>query len=105
MAIETIKESVKYVSGSQVRKKKKFVEYVVQVSLVNQRGLSQNVPTRWNSTFLMLQCAIYYRRAFLRLMLSDSNYKHCPSEEERDRAEEIIYLQIKHGMLSPTEFV
>lgn len=42
--VEKIRESVKYVRGSQVRKKK-FLECVVQVALDNQKGLSQDVPT------------------------------------------------------------
>lgn len=87
MAVEKIRENVKYVKASQVRIKK-FVEPVAQVSLDKQRGLSQDVSITWNSTILMLQDALYYRRAFLRLM-SDSNYKHCPAEKEWDRVEDI----------------
>lgn len=66
-------------------RKKKFVECAV---LDNQKGLSEDVSIRWNFTFLILQGAFYYRRVFLRLRLSDSNYKHCPIKEEWDRAEE-----------------
>ena len=52
-----------------------------------KRGLRQDVPTRWNSTFLMLDGALYYRRAFNHLELSDSNYKNCPSSKEWEKAE------------------
>ncbi|XP_059629539.1 zinc finger BED domain-containing protein RICESLEEPER 2-like [Cornus florida] len=87
-SIIKIHESVKYVKGSQMRKQK-FFECVSHVSLECKRGLRQDVPTRWNATYLMLESAIYYRRAFCHLQLSDSNYKFCPSQEEWSRIEKI----------------
>ncbi|KAK9187258.1 hypothetical protein WN944_018650 [Citrus x changshan-huyou] len=86
--IEKARESVKYVKGSQVRKIK-FLECVKQVSLDDKKGLRQDVPTRWNSTFLMLDSVLYYKNAFCHLQLSDYNYKNCPSEEEWGKIEKI----------------
>ncbi|XP_062099771.1 zinc finger BED domain-containing protein RICESLEEPER 2-like [Humulus lupulus] len=83
-----IRESAKYVRGSQVRKKK-FLECVNLVGLDSKRGLKQDVPTRWNSTFLMLDSAIYYRRAFFHLELIDRSYKSCPLPYEWEKAEKI----------------
>ncbi|KAI0495437.1 hypothetical protein KFK09_021738 [Dendrobium nobile] len=83
-----IRESIKYVKGSQVRKQK-FVECIKQSCLEGKRGLRQDVPTRWNSTFIMLDSAIYYRRAFQHLELGDSNYKNCPTSVELDKVESI----------------
>ena len=40
-----VRESIKYVRGTQVRKQK-FLECVRQVSLESKKGLSQDVPTR-----------------------------------------------------------
>jgi hypothetical protein len=57
--IEKVQDSVKYVRGSQGRKQN-FFEAVKQVSLDSHKGLKQDVPTRWNSTYLMLESAIYY---------------------------------------------
>ena len=78
-SILKIRESVKYVKGSQVQKRK-FLECV---SLVSNGGrkkqLCQDVSTRRISTYLMLKSALYYRRAFQHIELSDSNYKTCPS--------------------------
>ena len=82
------KTSVKYVRGSQIRKKK-FLECVNLVGLDAKRGLRQDVPTRWNSTFLMLDSVLYYRCAFCYLQLSDSNYKNCPTSDEWERVEKI----------------
>ena len=83
-----IRESVKYVKGSQLRKQK-FMDCVGLVCDGNKRGLSQDVSTRWNSTYQMLESALFYRKAFQHLELSDSNYKHCPSKEEWEKAEKI----------------
>ena len=59
------------------------------LSLNAKKGLRQDVPTRWNSTYLMLESAIFYRRAFNHLEISDSNYKSCPSQFEWDKVEKI----------------
>ncbi|KAH7860224.1 hypothetical protein Vadar_010936 [Vaccinium darrowii] len=41
-----------------------------------------DVPTRWNSTYEMLEDALPLKDAFFRLDLIDRNYEHNPSEEE-----------------------
>ena len=62
VGVHKIRESVKYVRESQVRKQK-FLECVKQVDLDIKRGVRQDVATRSNSTYLMLDSALYYRRA------------------------------------------
>ena len=52
------------------------------MDLDGKKGLRQDVPTRRNSTFLMLQSALYYRSAFQHLELTDYNFKHCPTVDE-----------------------
>ena len=59
VVVQKIRESIKYVRGSQERTKS-FYESVKQMDLDGKKGLRQDVPTRWNSTFLMLQSALYY---------------------------------------------
>jgi hypothetical protein len=86
--VQKIRECIKYVKGSQGRKVKFFAS-VKQMSLDGKKGLRQDVPTRWNSTFLMLESAIFYRRAFHHLKLTDSNFKHCPIADEWDKVEKI----------------
>ena len=61
--ISKIRESIKYVNGSQIRKQK-FLEYVTHISLDARKSLRHDVPIRWNSTFLMLESSLYYRELF-----------------------------------------
>jgi hypothetical protein len=51
-ALQKIRDSVKYVRGSQL-KRQNFLQVVNQMSLDSKKGLRQNVPTRWNSTYLL----------------------------------------------------
>jgi len=67
-ALHNIRESVKYVKSSDGRTLK-FKECV----------------TRWNLTYLMLESAIRYKKAFEILKMVDRSYKNCPSLEEWDR--------------------
>jgi len=48
-------------------------------------GLCLDVPTRWNSTYLMLKSALKYQHAFGSLHLVDESYKYCPLEEKWER--------------------
>ena len=60
IVIQKNRKSIKYVKGSQVRKQK-FLESVNQMSLNGKRGLRQDVPTRWNFTFLMIwECSLVF---------------------------------------------
>ncbi|XP_017416757.1 zinc finger BED domain-containing protein RICESLEEPER 3-like [Vigna angularis] len=63
-ALQKIRESIKYVRGSEARKIA-FKECVMQVRGIDSKvGLRMDVPTRWNSSYLMLESAIRYRHAF-----------------------------------------
>ncbi|KAK2655446.1 hypothetical protein Ddye_008498 [Dipteronia dyeriana] len=86
--IHKVRESVKYARALQTRKQK-FLECIKRVHLDSKRGLRQDVPTRWNSTYLMLDSAIYYRLAWTALELANSNYKYCPSESEWENVEKL----------------
>ncbi|MCH89441.1 zinc finger BED domain-containing protein RICESLEEPER, partial [Trifolium medium] len=88
-ALHKIRESVKYVKGSEARKIT-FRACVDKSGDIDTKvGLRLDVATRWNSTFMMLESAIAYRRAFRNLVFDDRNYKHCPTAEEWTRAEKI----------------
>ncbi|XP_019173487.1 PREDICTED: zinc finger BED domain-containing protein RICESLEEPER 2-like [Ipomoea nil] len=88
VALGKIRESVKYVKGSEARMIA-FQECAQRVSVNITCGLSTDVPTCWNSTYVMLDSAIRYRRVFCSLELQDRNYKCCPSNEEWSRAEKM----------------
>ncbi|XP_057975239.1 zinc finger BED domain-containing protein DAYSLEEPER-like [Malania oleifera] len=83
-----IRESVKYIKGLEGRKLK-FEECIKQVGILASISLRLDVPTRWNSTFMMIESALIYRRALIHYALLVANYKYCPSNEEWNRAEVI----------------
>ncbi|KAK9749687.1 hypothetical protein RND81_02G143600 [Saponaria officinalis] len=100
IAILKVRESVKYCKGSQLRKQR-FLNSVQHVKLESARGLRQDVPTRWNSTYLMLESALYYRKALNNLARSDLNYLHCPTEGEWDKIEKICkFLKVFYDVTS-----
>lgn len=93
-AVHKIRESVKYVKGSQARKLK-FAECVRHVGLKVNRRVRQDVPTRWNSTYLMLESVLAYRMAFYHLQLVDNQYsqsKCFPTQAEWSRIEKITLI-------------
>lgn len=88
-ALVKIRDSVKYVRGSESRMRK-FEECVKEVGNIDTSiGLRLDVSTRWNSTYLMLNSVIRYKKVFTSLQLVDKNYKYCPSSLEWSRAEKI----------------
>jgi len=88
-ALDQIRTSTKYVRGSEVRmiKFKQCCERFTDID--TSCGLCLDVPTRWNSTYLMLKSVLKYRQVFLNLLLIDESYEFCPLKEEWERAEKI----------------
>ncbi|CAA0830976.1 Zinc finger BED domain-containing protein DAYSLEEPER [Striga hermonthica] len=66
-----------------------FIKCAEECGLSTTRGLSLDVQTRWNSTYLMLKDAIYYKDAFDRLYETDKKrYAGVnPSDEDWDQAQ------------------
>jgi hypothetical protein len=62
---------------------------VNQMSLDSNKGLKQDVPTRWNSTYLMLESAIHYRRPFAYLEMTNKNYTFCSNALEWEKVIDI----------------
>lgn len=73
-SIERIRTAVKYVRSSPKRHKK-ILECVEAVGILCSQGLRCDVPTRWNSTYLMLEAAEKYEKAFDRLFDDDAGYR------------------------------
>ncbi|XP_031276745.1 zinc finger BED domain-containing protein RICESLEEPER 2-like [Pistacia vera] len=63
IALHKIHESVKYVKGSEA-KRIKFGELVKKIGVASSKGLRMDVPTRWNSTYLMLERNLYLRNVW-----------------------------------------
>nr|GLL35749.1 zinc finger BED domain-containing protein RICESLEEPER 2-like [Ipomoea trifida] len=70
VALGKIRESIKYVKMSEARMIS-FQECAQRVGVDITCGLALDVPTRWNSTYVMLDSAIQYRRVFCSLGLKD----------------------------------
>ncbi|KMT05895.1 hypothetical protein BVRB_7g165530 [Beta vulgaris subsp. vulgaris] len=104
-----VRDTVKYCKGSQARRQR-FLDYADHNDLDCARGLRQDVPTRWNSTYLMLENALYYKKAFIHLKKVDANYIHCQTEVEWVKIEKIFrFLRVFYdvtnvfsGTLYPT---
>ncbi|XP_058190311.1 zinc finger BED domain-containing protein RICESLEEPER 1-like [Rhododendron vialii] len=79
--ISKIRDSVRYLKRSPSGKQK-FDLAVSQLKLNGLKKVPMDVPTRWNSTYEMLEAALPLRDAFARLDLIDKNYDHNPSDEE-----------------------
>ena len=88
-AVIKVRESVKYCKGSQARKQR-FLSCIEHVGLQSSKGLKQDVITRWNSTYLMLESALYYKKALIHFQKVDANYIHCPTAEEWAKIEKIF---------------
>ena len=72
--VHKVHESVKYDRALQTTKQK-FLQCVNRVGLELKKGLRQDVPTRWNSTYFMLTTALLYKDVFARLSVREKQYK------------------------------
>jgi len=68
--IENIRQLVLAVKGSPLQWEE-LMKRATECGLDTNKGLSLDVSTRWNSTYLMLRDALYYKNAFMRLKSSD----------------------------------
>ncbi|XP_057785018.1 zinc finger BED domain-containing protein RICESLEEPER 2-like [Salvia miltiorrhiza] len=69
-ALDKIRASVKYVKASEARMIK-FKECARKIGIELTSSLCLDVPTRWNSTYLMLDSGIKYRKVFCMLAFDD----------------------------------
>jgi hypothetical protein len=88
-AVSKIRESIMFVRHSKSRREK-FKECIEKVGAVDSSvRLHQDSSMSLNSTYLMLESALKYRRVFESLHLYEDNYELCPSAEEWKRVEKI----------------
>src|SRR6266540_5580535 len=74
ISIKRVRAVVRYIRNSGSRLVK-FKEIVVEEKVDSKSFLRIDVPTRWNSTFLMLKAANVYEKVFMRLAEEDLTYK------------------------------
>ncbi|XP_026385052.1 zinc finger BED domain-containing protein RICESLEEPER 1-like [Papaver somniferum] len=98
-AVLKIRASVKSLKKSQVRKQK-FLDIVETLGMSGlKKGIRQDVKTRWNSTYLMLDSCILYKPVFSHLKLVDSDYEDCPTNEEWEQIEVVTkFLKVFHEL-------
>ncbi|KAL2903417.1 Zinc finger BED domain-containing protein RICESLEEPER 2 [Bienertia sinuspersici] len=69
-SISRVRNAVRYVIASPTRMQK-FSNCAKQEQIESKHHLCLDVETRWNSTYLMLEYALIYRKAFNLLEISD----------------------------------
>ncbi|KAK9091066.1 hypothetical protein Sjap_024243 [Stephania japonica] len=90
-SIEKIRYFVRYVRSSSARSLT-FKTYVEQEKLNTNGGICLDVSTRWNSTFLMLDAALTYQRAFVRMEGEgdDLNLEKIPSDDDWEKVKMFV---------------
>lgn len=81
--LEKIKALVLAVKGSPLQWEE-LMKCATECGLDKSKGIQLDVSTRWNSTYLMLRDALYYKAAFIRLKVANrSKYaKISPSDTD-----------------------
>ncbi|KAJ6316890.1 hypothetical protein OIU78_020055 [Salix suchowensis] len=83
-----IRECIEYVNESSLRRQW-FQEAINNGSLQDKEMPFQDVPARWDTTFLMLESSLEFREAFNHLEQLDRDFKVNPSAEEWNKATSI----------------
>lgn len=79
-SVKRVRGAIRYIKDGTSRLVK-FKEIAEEENVNSKAFLKLDVPTRWNSTYLMLKAAIVYEKVFLRLIEEDINYVLDLSEE------------------------
>ncbi|XP_061347979.1 zinc finger BED domain-containing protein DAYSLEEPER-like [Gastrolobium bilobum] len=88
--IKNVRESVKYVNHSDSRLKT-FSDIVKQMG-IKERKLVIYCPTRWNSTYEMLNIASRFKDVFPEYKERDPHYNCLPSIEEWEKVDKVCHL-------------
>jgi hypothetical protein len=80
LSIQRVRAVVRYIrtGGNRIVK---FKEILEEEKVESKAFLKNDVPTRWNSTYIMLRAANVYEKVFTRLAEEDLSYKLYLSEE------------------------
>lgn len=103
-SVLAIRNAVKYVRSSPNRLDS-FRKAVASEKLGNTGLVCLDVPTRWNSTYLMLEATIKYKKAFIRMEEDEDhlfvNYFKEPEEELDEDGNIIVPTSNKKGKVGP----
>jgi hypothetical protein len=81
-SIKQLRASVLYIHGSSPRMDA-FEKALETVCInINKRHPCQDVPTRWNSTYLMIESSLPCKLAFQELEIVGNKYEKCPTEAQ-----------------------
>ncbi|XP_042964774.1 zinc finger BED domain-containing protein RICESLEEPER 2-like [Carya illinoinensis] len=88
--VDCVREGVKYLVASETRIKQ-FSDIAKQLQLPSKK-LFLDVPTRWNSTYLMLVSALEFREVFPRYGDRDQGFNYVPSVEDWTKVENVCQI-------------
>ena len=97
-SISKVRNAVRYVRISPAMLNK-FQECKDLEKIECKKGLCLDVPTRWNSTYLMLDVAQVYERAFERFDEQDPGYKNDLQEERYETKLDENGIKIKEKVI------
>ncbi|XP_060673076.1 zinc finger BED domain-containing protein RICESLEEPER 1-like [Ziziphus jujuba] len=83
-AIVSIRNAVRYVRSSPSRLQK-FKECISQEKIDSKSLVCLDVPTKWNSTYLMLELDLKFQKAFERMGEEDGHYASYFGEDDSSR--------------------
>lgn len=89
--LQNIQESVKYFKMSPQRLNK-FMDIVKQLQLPVSKRLVLDIPSRWNSTYEMLECAIQFKKVFSMYQGRDPSYTWLPSKLDWEKAASVCKI-------------
>ena len=72
-SVAKVREVVRYVKSSPNRNQT-FWSFMERLGMESKSFLCLDVPTRWNSTYLMLETAKKFKKVFLRMDFEDDGY-------------------------------
>ncbi|KAL1556581.1 zinc finger BED domain-containing protein RICESLEEPER 2-like [Salvia divinorum] len=103
-SIRRVREAVKWLTNSPQRSSQwAKVVSILADRIDSKKALCLDVPTRWNSTYLMLQSAIPYAEAFQLYSQMYPSYKKDLSQKKHD--DEFIGLLEEQDWISVTKMI
>jgi len=88
--VDCVRDGIKYIVASEGRLNQ-FSEIGKQLQL-SFKKLILDVPTRWNSTYMMLSAAIEFRGVFPRCEDRDQSFRWVPSVDDWVKVENVCHV-------------